>query len=63
MTDILAATDDPIIPVEDFHALEPPAHVALDIAPHGGHCGFIHDRSLGSVAEDHLVAKLAALMA
>jgi predicted alpha/beta-fold hydrolase len=57
---ILTSRDDPIIPVEDFHALELPPQVTLDIAPFGGHCGFIRDWSLRSYAEDYLVEKLAA---
>jgi predicted alpha/beta-fold hydrolase len=55
---ILHAADDPIIPVEDFRGLTLPAHVRLDIAPHGGHCGFIRDWSLRSAAEDYLLARL-----
>jgi predicted alpha/beta-fold hydrolase len=58
---ILTSRDDPIIPIDDFHALQLPANVTLDIAPYGGHCGFIRDWSLRSAAEDFLVAKLAAL--
>lgn len=38
---ILTAADDPIIPVADFHALRLPPNVELDIAAHGGHCGFL----------------------
>ena len=55
---ILTAADDPIIPVEDFHRLALPAHARLDIAPHGGHCGFIRDLGLGSLAEDYVAARL-----
>ena len=38
---ILTAADDPIIPVADFRALRLPPQVELDIAAHGGHCGFL----------------------
>ena len=55
---ILMAKDDPIIPVEDFTALQLPEHVQLDLTEHGGHCGFISDWSLHSWAEDYLVAQL-----
>jgi hypothetical protein len=58
---ILTAQDDPIIPVSDFENLQLPSNVTLDIAPHGGHCGFIGDWSLASSAEDYLIDKLAAL--
>lgn len=37
---ILTAADDPVIPIEDFHRLQLPAQVRLQIARHGGHCGF-----------------------
>ena len=55
---ILTSQDDPIIPIEDFHALQLPPGVRLDITPHGGHCGFIQDWSLKSYAEDWLLARL-----
>lgn len=38
---ILTAADDPIIPVADFHAMRLPPQVELDVAAHGGHCGFL----------------------
>jgi predicted alpha/beta-fold hydrolase len=55
---ILTAADDPIIPVEDFHRLALPPQARLDIAPYGGHCGFIRDFGLGSFAEDYVAARL-----
>lgn len=58
---ILTAQDDPIIPVDDFRTLALPEHVTLEIAPYGGHCGFIRGWSLTSFAEDYLVARLDAL--
>lgn len=57
-TAILTAADDPIVPVDDFHQLRLPAHVQLDIAPYGGHCGFLQDWSLRSYTEDYLLAQL-----
>ena len=38
---LLTSADDPIIPVDDFRALRLPDSVTLDIAAHGGHCGFL----------------------
>jgi predicted alpha/beta-fold hydrolase len=55
---ILTSADDPIIPVEDFHRLALPPQARLDIAPFGGHCGFIRDFRLGSFAEDYISARL-----
>lgn len=37
---ILTAADDPIIPVEDFLQLQLPQLARLQVARHGGHCGF-----------------------
>ncbi len=55
---ILTAADDPVIPIEDFRALELPPTVELDIAAHGGHCGFISDWSLHSFVEDYIAARM-----
>ena len=48
---ILTAADDPVIPVADFRDLALPASARLEIADHGGHCGFIVDARLGGFAE------------
>jgi uncharacterized protein len=48
---ILAAADDPVIPVADFKALTLPASARLEISPYGGHCGFIEDWRLHGFAE------------
>ena len=55
---ILTSTDDPVIPVDDFLTLKLPPNVELDIAPHGGHCGFIRDFSLRSFTEDYIVERM-----
>ncbi len=55
---ILTAADDPVIPVADFRMLELPPGVELEIAAHGGHCGFLHDASLRPWTEDYLLARL-----
>ena len=39
-TTIITAADDPIIPVEDFHALAPHPLLDVQIHPSGGHVGF-----------------------
>jgi predicted alpha/beta-fold hydrolase len=38
---ILTARDDPFIAVEPFEGLRAPENVAVHIAPHGGHLGFV----------------------
>lgn len=57
-TTILTAEDDPLIPVEEFHALTLSSSTELKISPHGGHCGFIRNFSLHSWAEEFIIAKL-----
>lgn len=56
---ILTAQDDPVIPVADFRRLSLPSTAELDIAPRGGHCGFLHDLRLTSYAEEYVAARLA----
>jgi predicted alpha/beta-fold hydrolase len=60
---ILTAEDDPIIPVTDFHALRLPPHSRLEIAPHGGHCGFLPGLRGRSYAEDFIADELLAAVA
>lgn len=40
-TTILAAANDPVIPVVDFYALAPHPLLDIQIHPTGGHCGFM----------------------
>lgn len=58
---ILTASDDPIIPVDGFRALKLAPNTELEIAPTGGHCGFISDFSLRSWTEDFIADRLARL--
>ncbi len=58
---ILTAEDDPVIPVEAFRALQLPAHSTLEIASHGGHCGFIQSRALEGFAEQWVCARISDL--
>lgn len=60
---ILTAEDDPIIPVADFRALRLPPHSRLEIAPHGGHCGFLAGLRGRSYAEDFIADELLAAAA
>jgi predicted alpha/beta-fold hydrolase len=57
---ILTSSDDPVIPIEDFRALELPPRVELDIAAYGGHCGFIDGFGLGSFTEDYIAERMLA---
>jgi predicted alpha/beta-fold hydrolase len=49
--EILTAADDPVIPVEDFAALQRAPATRLVITPHGGHCGFLVNGRLDGYAE------------
>ena len=60
---ILTASDDPVIPVAEFHQLKLARDTELVIVPHGGHCGFIRDMSLRSWAEDFVVSHLDQALA
>ena len=59
---VLAAADDPIIPVDTLHALQLPAHSTIEIAEHGGHCGFIEGPDLRGFAERWVAARLSAAL-
>lgn len=60
---VLASADDPIIPVDTLHALQLPAHSTLEVAEHGGHCGFIEGASLRGFAERWVGARLGEALA
>jgi hypothetical protein len=55
---VLASADDPVIPIETLRALQLPAHSHLEIAEHGGHCGFIEGPSLRGFAERWVAQRL-----
>ena len=59
---ILTARDDPVIPVAAFEKLQLPPNVELDIAEHGGHCGFIRGRNMTSFTDDYIAARFNALL-
>ena len=60
---VLASADDPVIPVDTLRALQLPAHSLLDIAEHGGHCGFIEGPSLRGYAERWVAERLIRALA
>lgn len=56
---IITAADDPVIPIADFLPLRVQGSLkALDITPHGGHCGFIENFALQSWAERRVLELL-----
>jgi len=64
---ILMSADDPVIPVAGFHALHLSTDTHLEIAAHGGHCGFIENWQCDGFAErwvaDRLEAAVSTFMA
>ena len=58
---ILTARDDPVIPVDAFEKLQLPPNVELDIAPFGGHCGFIRGYDMTSYTDDYIAARFNAV--
>lgn len=56
--DILMAADDPVIPTAGFGALARLPRVHVELARHGGHCGFIERASLDGYAERWVVQRL-----
>lgn len=60
-TTILTSLNDPVIPISDFHKLVLPPTVELDIAEHGGHCGFLMDRHFHSFTDEYIAARFNAL--
>jgi len=58
--DILMAEDDPVIPFGTFKDWQLPANARLEIAPWGGHCGFIENAACDSFAERWVVQRVSA---
>jgi predicted alpha/beta-fold hydrolase len=54
---LLTSVDDPVVPVEDFHRLPDNPALELIITEHGGHCGFLKNWRLESMAEDLIAAR------
>ncbi|RZA10679.1 MAG: alpha/beta fold hydrolase, partial [Lysobacteraceae bacterium] len=59
-TDVLMAADDPVVPVREFERIAEFPAVALELAAHGGHCGFIEGVSLDGYAERWITERLSA---
>ena len=55
---VLTSADDPVIPVWDFEDVEGIENIDLNIAQHGGHCGFLKNWKLDSAAEDLIMRTL-----
>ena len=60
--DVLMAQDDPVIPADEFQRIAGYPNIALELAAHGGHCGFIEGASLDGYAERWVADRLAAAL-
>jgi predicted alpha/beta-fold hydrolase len=58
--EVLMAADDPVIPLRDFRDWRPGGEVRLELATHGGHCGFLSNRRMDGYAEGWVARRLAA---
>ena len=57
-TRIIAAADDPVIPIEDLADVAVTSALSVDVFPHGGHCAFIEDYRLRSWLDRAVLAEL-----
>ena len=60
--DILMAEDDPVVPVAEFRRIAQLPGVRLELARHGGHCGFLLDWRMRGYAEDWMARRFAAAL-
>jgi len=58
--DILMAEDDPVIPLREFEEVAGFPNVQVELAVHGGHCGFIENVRLDGYAERWVAARLSS---
>lgn len=52
---IIAAEDDPIIPVDDLSRIEPIESLQIETHRYGGHCGFLENLAARSWIEDRML--------
>lgn len=57
---LLTSEDDPVVPVADFHALPANPMLELIMTRYGGHCGFLKNWKMESLAEDLIAARFIA---
>jgi predicted alpha/beta-fold hydrolase len=57
---ILTSADDPVVPVADFGELPENSALEVIISRYGGHCGFLKNWSLESMAEDLIAERFLA---
>ena len=55
---VIAAADDPVIPIADLADLATSPALSIQVFPHGGHCAFLEDYALRSWVDSAVVAEL-----
>jgi len=60
---LLTSADDPVIDVADFARLRLPLHATVEVAAHGGHCGFLENARCDGFAERWVADRLEAALA
>ncbi len=55
---LIAAADDPVIPVEDLADLAITSALSVSVFPQGGHCAFLEDYRLRSWLDDAVLAEV-----
>ncbi len=57
-TRIIAAADDPVVPMEDLADVAVTSALTIDVFPHGGHCAFIESYRLRSWLDRAVLVEL-----
>lgn len=60
--DVLMSADDPVIPLHEFERIATFPNITLELAAHGGHCGFIESAKLDGYAEGWIAERLSAAL-
>jgi len=60
--DVLMSADDPVIPLHEFDRIATFPNITLELAAHGGHCGFIQSAKLDGYAEGWIAERLSAAL-
>jgi predicted alpha/beta-fold hydrolase len=55
---LIAAADDPVIPIADLDDVASSDALAISVFPHGGHCAFLEDYRLRSWTDGAVLAEL-----
>ena len=55
---VLSAADDPVVPVADYYALPDNPRLEILLTNYGGHCGFLKNWKLESLAEDLMLDRM-----